>query len=69
MKDAWESFDLYQKKVSSTKQTYLREMFKKASTSDCTPNIVVSHNPLSPTPSPSSAMKIPGNTEEDPDEP
>jgi hypothetical protein len=65
MKDAWESFALYQKKASSIKQSYLRHMFKKASTSDCTSTIVVSHYPLSPTPS-SSAVKTPENTE-DPD--
>jgi hypothetical protein len=43
-------------------------MFKKASTIDCTSTIVVSHDPSSPTPSSSSGMKTPENTE-DPDEP
>jgi len=62
MKDAWESFPLYQKKkTSSIKQSYIWD-------SDCTSTIVVSHDPLSPTPPSSSAMKTPENTE-DPDEP
>jgi hypothetical protein len=67
MKDGWESFALYQKNASSIKQSYLRNMFKKASTSVCISTIVVSYHPLSPTPS-SSATKTPENTE-DPDEP
>jgi hypothetical protein len=67
MKDRWESFALYQKKASSIKQSYLRDMFKKASTSVCTSTIEVSYDPLSPTPS-SSAIKTPENTQ-DRDEP
>jgi hypothetical protein len=55
------------KKASSIKQSYLRDTFKKTSTSACRSTIVVSYDPLSPTPS-SSAMKTPENTE-DPDEP
>jgi hypothetical protein len=43
-------------------------MFKKASNSVCTSN-VVSPDPLFPTPSTSPAMKNPENTEEDPDDP
>jgi hypothetical protein len=42
-------------------------MFNKASTSICTSNIVVSPDPLSPTPI-SLAMKTPENMEEDPDD-
>jgi hypothetical protein len=56
----------YQKKASSVKQADLRDMFKKASKHVCTSTIVVSPDPLSPTPSTTSAMKTPENTEEDP---
>jgi hypothetical protein len=48
------------------KQAALRE---KASESDCTSTVVISPDPLSPTPSTSSAMKTPENTEEEPDDP
>jgi hypothetical protein len=51
------------------KQADLREMFKKASKSICTSTIVVPPDPSSPTPSTSSATKIPENTEEEPDDP
>jgi len=44
------------------KQVYLRDIFKEASISDSTSIIVESPDPLSPTPSISSAM----NTEDDP---
>jgi hypothetical protein len=44
-------------------------MFKKASKSVCQSTIVLSRDPLSPTPSTSSARKTPENTEEDPDDP
>ena len=43
-------------------------MFKQVSKSICTSTVVVSPEPLSPTPF-SSAMKTPQNTEEDPDDP
>jgi hypothetical protein len=45
------SFALYQKKASSMKQADLRDMFKKGSKSVCTSTVVVSPDPLSPTPS------------------
>jgi hypothetical protein len=48
------------------KQAYLRDMFKKVSKSVCISTVVVSPDPLSPTPSTSSAMKTPENREEDP---
>jgi hypothetical protein len=51
------------------KQADLKDMFKKASRSVCTSTTVVSPDPLSPTPSTSSATKIPEHTEEDPDDP
>jgi hypothetical protein len=51
------------------KQADIRDMFKKASKSVCTSTIVVSPDPLSPTPSNSSATKTPENTKEDPDNP
>jgi hypothetical protein len=54
-------FSLYQKKASSVKQADLRDMFKKASKRVCTPTIVVSPNPSSPTPSAYSAMLTPEN--------
>jgi hypothetical protein len=41
-------------------------MFKKASKSVCTSNIVVSAEPLSSAPSTTVPMKTPDNTEEDP---
>ena len=51
------------------KQAALRGMVKNASKSVCTSTTVVSPDPLSPTPSTSSAMKTPEKTEEDPDDP
>jgi hypothetical protein len=48
------------------KQADHTDMFKKASESVCTRNIVLSPDPLSPPPSISSAMKTPENIEEDP---
>jgi hypothetical protein len=50
------------------KQADLMDIFKKASNSVCTCTIVVSPYPWSPTPSTSSAIKTPENTE-DPDDP
>jgi hypothetical protein len=41
------------------KQTNLRDMFKKASNSVCASATGISPDPLSPTPSTSSAMKTP----------
>jgi hypothetical protein len=43
-------------------------MFKKASETDGISTALVSPEPLSLTPSPSSAMKTPENTGEDPDD-
>lgn len=43
-------------------------MIKKAFKSVCKSTVVVTPNHLSPTPSNSSAVKTPGNTEEDPDD-
>jgi hypothetical protein len=51
------------------KQADLRAMFKKTSKSDCKSTTVVSPDPLSATPSNSSAMKTPEKTEEDLDDP
>jgi hypothetical protein len=51
------------------KHADLRDMFKKATQSVCTSTAVVAHDPTSPTPSTSSPMKTPENTEEDPDDP
>jgi hypothetical protein len=47
----------------------MRDMVKTSSKSICTSTIVASPNLFSPTPSNSSAMKTPQNTEEDPDNP
>lgn len=44
-------------------------MLKNLSWSVGTSNVVVSRDPLSPTPSTSSTMKTPKNTEEDPNDP
>jgi hypothetical protein len=60
------SFASDQKKVSSVKQVDLRDML--ASTIVCTSTVVVSPDPLFPTPT-SSAVKTPENVEEDPDYP
>jgi hypothetical protein len=43
-------------------------MCKNTSKSICTSNAVVSPDPMSPNPSTLSAMKIPGNTKENPDD-
>ena len=51
------------------KWAIVREMIKKACKSVSTSTVVVSPNHLSPTPSTASAIKTPGNTEEDPDDP
>jgi hypothetical protein len=51
------------------KQADLRVMFKKASKSVCTSTVVVSPDPLLPTPSNSSATKTPENTGEEPEAP
>jgi hypothetical protein len=45
---------------------HIRDIFIKASRSVCTSNIVVYPDPLSPTPSTSSAVNTPEITEEDP---
>jgi hypothetical protein len=49
--------DFHQKKASSRKWADLRDMFKKASKCVRTSTVVVSLDPLSPTPSTSSTMK------------
>jgi hypothetical protein len=51
------------------KQADIREMLKQASKSVSISTNVVSPDPLSPTPSTSSATKTPENTEDDPDDP
>ena len=43
-------------------------MFKKTSTSVCMPTVMLNSSPMSPTPTISSAMKIPENKWKDPDE-
>ena len=48
-------------------QVDLRDVFKKASKSVCTSAVVVSHDPLSCTPS-TSAVKSAANIEADPDD-
>jgi hypothetical protein len=62
-----EVFALYQKKASSMKLADLRDMFKKASKQVCTSTIVVSPDPLSPTPTTLSTVKTAENTDDDPD--
>jgi hypothetical protein len=44
-------------------------MFKNASKSVCMPTVMVSPDPLSPTPSTSSPVTTPENTEEDSNDP
>jgi hypothetical protein len=51
------------------KQVYLKDMFTKVSRSVCTSTIVLSLDPLSPTPSTSSVMKPAEYAEEDLDDP
>jgi hypothetical protein len=51
------------------KQVDPRVLFKTASKGVCTSPAVVSPDPLSPTPSTSSAMKTLENTEDDPNDP
>jgi hypothetical protein len=58
------SFVFYQKKASSVKLADLWDKFKKASKTVCTSPIVVSTDPLSPTPSTFLAMKTPEYTED-----
>ena len=48
------------------KEAYHREIFKKASKCVYTSTVVVSPDPLSPTPRNSSLMKTPEDTEKDP---
>jgi hypothetical protein len=55
------------KKKSSLKKTDLRDIFTKASKTVHTCNILVSPDPLFLTAATSSALKIPENTEEGPD--
>jgi hypothetical protein len=57
------------RKKASMKQTDLSDMLRILYWSVGTSNVVVSHDPLSPTPSISSTMKTPKNTEEDPNVP
>jgi len=51
----------------SNLHVYLRDMFKKASKSFCTSNVVVFPEPLCPNLSTSLAIKTPENTEEYPE--
>jgi len=65
-----ESSPFDQEKASSLKETYLRGTFVWASKSTCTSTIIMAlPDPLPYTPSTSSAMKTPENTEQDPDDP
>jgi len=57
------------RKKASVKQTNLSGILKNLSWSVDTSNVVVSPDPLSPTPSTSPKMKTPKNTEEDPNDP
>jgi hypothetical protein len=57
------------KRASLIKQSDLRDMFRKASRSAHISVTVVSSDPFSSTPSASSAMQTPENTEEEPDDP
>jgi hypothetical protein len=57
------------KNASSMKQANFNNMFKNASKPVCKSTAVVSPDPLFPTPSTSSAIKTPENTEQDPDNP
>jgi hypothetical protein len=56
---------LFTRKQSFINETDLGGMLKKASKSVCTSNIVLSPDPVSPTPSTSSTMKTPENTDKD----
>jgi hypothetical protein len=58
------SFASYQKKASSMKLADFWDKFKKAYKRVCTLTIVVSPDPLSPTPSTFSAMKTSEHTED-----
>jgi hypothetical protein len=57
------------KKLHQSNWQISRTCSKKATRSVCTSTIVVSPDPLSPTPSTSLAMKTPENTEEGPGNP
>jgi hypothetical protein len=59
---------LFTGKKNFIKQADLSDMIKKASKSACTSTVVVMPDPLALTPSTSSAMETPENTEEDPDD-
>jgi hypothetical protein len=56
-------------KASSMKQAHFSDMFKKASKNFCTSTVVVTPDPLSPTPSTSSTVETPKNTKEGPGHP
>jgi hypothetical protein len=56
------------KNASVMKQAGLRDMVEKVSESVFTPPVEVSPNPLSPSPSTSSALKLPQNTEKSPND-
>ena len=62
-------FAFYQKKASSVKWAYLRDMFKNDSKTVCTSTIPVSHDPFPHTPSTSSAIMTMENTKQDPEDP
>jgi len=63
----WKFLHFHLKTASLIKQPDLRDMLK-SSKCVCTSTVVVSSDLLSPTPSTSSAMKIPESTEVDPDD-
>jgi len=63
------SFAFYQKKLHQRNMEVLKGMFKKTSKSVYASTVGVSHYPLFPTPSTTSAMENPGNTEENPNDP
>jgi hypothetical protein len=60
---------LFTRKCFISEISRFRDVFKKAFKSVCLLAVMVSPDPLFPTPSTSSATKTPENTEEDPDDP
>jgi hypothetical protein len=50
-------------------QAHFRDIFKNASMNVCISTVGVFSDPLCPSPSSSSSVKIPANTEEGPDDP
>jgi hypothetical protein len=56
-------FAFYQIKASSPKQVNITDMFKKTINNVCTSTVTICPDPLPPTPSTSSAMRTPENTQ------